>query len=121
MMRKPASSFNHAFFGLRWIFKTQPNFRIHFLLSALSIFGGWYFKISYGEFLTILVLITVGLVVESINTAIEETIDAIHKDWSEAIKLAKDVSAASMLIFAIGSIIVASVIFVPKILERFYF
>lgn len=116
MLKKHTLSFSHAYAGLKWVFSTQANFKIHIFFSALSIFGAWFFKISYIELLIILILIVVGLVVETINTGIEETIDAIHKDWSPEIKIAKDVAAASMLIFAIGSTTIAGIIFVPKIL-----
>lgn len=119
MIRKQSLSFKHALEGLKWVLKTQPNFKIHIFLSILSILGGWYFKISYVEFLIILTLIFIGLVIEAINTGIEETIDALNKDWSHEVKIAKDVSAASMLIFALGSTIIATLIFVPRILALF--
>ena len=51
--------------------------------------------------------------------AIEEAIDAIHKEHSEEIKVAKDVSAAAMLIFSLGAFLIAVYIFVPKILILF--
>ena len=66
---------------------------------------------------TILVLtITVGLVIETINTALEATSDAITKEWKEEIKIAKDAAAAAMLTYALGSILVAAIIFIPKML-----
>lgn len=119
MLKKHRLSFRHAFEGLSWVTRTQANFKIHVFFSILSLLGAWFFKISYEETLIILVLITVGLVVETINTGIEETIDAIHKDWSPEIKIAKDVSAASMLIFALGAVTIASIIFIPRILQLF--
>lgn len=117
MLKKHTLSFRHAFEGLKWVFSTQRNFKIHLFFSVLSLSGAWFFKISYIELLIVLVLISMGLVIETVNTGIEETIDAIHKDWSPEIKIAKDVAAASMLIFAIGAIAIASTIFIPKILS----
>jgi diacylglycerol kinase len=61
-------------------------------------------------------LIFIGIMVEAINTAIELTTDAIDKEWRTDIKLAKDVSAAAMLIFSLGALIIACIIFVPKII-----
>ncbi len=116
-MNKHTVSFKNAVAGLAWVIVTQKNFKIHLFLSALSVVGGFYFRISFPEFLVIGVLITVGLVIEIINTAIEEAIDAIHKDWQEAIKIAKDVSAAAMLVFSIGAFVIASVIFIPHIIK----
>lgn len=112
-------SFKNAFEGILWIAKNETNFRIHIILSILGIAGGVFFQISYFEFLTILILIGLGLSIEAVNTAIEETIDAIHKDFSPAIKIAKDVSAAAMLIFAITAFSIACIIFIPRIIALF--
>ena len=100
-----------------WSIKTQPNYRIHLFLSLISVAAGFYLKISYFEFLLIVFLITVGLVIETINTALEEATDAIDTKIREDIKITKDVSAAAMLIYAIGSALIAAMIFVPKIMK----
>ena len=115
MLKKHVHSFRNAISGLMWIVQTQPNFRIHLSLSLLAIAAGYALKINHSEFLIILSMIGMGLALEAVNTAIEEAIDAIHKDWSEEIKVAKDVSAAAMLIFAITALIVASIIFIPRL------
>jgi len=109
-------SFKNAICGVVWAIKTQPNFRIHFILSLLAIGGGFYYQISYFEWLIILVMIFLGLTVEMINTAIESTTDAIDHQWREEIKIAKDVAAGAMLIVAVGALVVAVIIFLPKII-----
>lgn len=116
MIRRQTISFKNAVSGIIWVLQTQTNFKIHLSLSFLAIAGGFILNISYGEFLVVLVLVSIGLAIETVNTAIEEAIDAIHKEHSEEIKIAKDVSAAAMLIFSIGSFIIAFIIFIPKIL-----
>lgn len=115
MIKKHTISFKNAFAGLLWALRTQPNYRVHLALSFLALAGGWILKISTGEFILIIVLITVGLMVETVNTAIEAVTDAIDHRWSQDIKIAKDVSAAAMLIFSIGAFIIACVIFLPKL------
>lgn len=117
MFKKHTISFKNAYNGLVWSLKTQPNYRIHLFLSLTSIIFGFYLKISYFEFLLIVFLITVGLAIETINTSIEETTDAIDIKIREDIKIAKDVSAAAMLIYAIGATVIALMIFIPKILR----
>jgi len=120
MLKKHTISISHAFEGMVWAFKTQANYRIHFLLSVLALLASWFLHISYYEFLLILSLVVIGMMVEAINTAIELTTDAIDKEWREDIKFAKDVSAAAMLIFSFGALIIAGIIFVPKILTLLY-
>lgn len=119
MIRKHTISFKHAFEGLFVAFSTQPNYRVHLFFSFLALGGGVVFRIRYEEFLTIGVLITVGFVVETFNTAIEETCDAVDDSIRPDIKIAKDTSAAAMLLFAIGSAVLAGIIFIPRIIQLF--
>lgn len=119
MIKKHTISIKNAWNGLKWAITTQPNYRIHILLSVLALGGGWFFRITYPEFLTIGVLIIMGFTIETINTAIEEASDAIDTKWREDIKITKDVSAGAMLAFALGALIIAAVIFVPRIIVFF--
>jgi len=116
MIHKHIKSFGHAYSGLKWVIFTQLNFKIHLFISLIAIIGGIFFKVSYEEFLIIFVLICLGLVIEIVNTAIEETIDALDKNPREEIRIAKDVSASAMLVFSVGSFLIACVIFIPKII-----
>ncbi len=119
MLRKHTISFKHAWDGLTAAFRTQPNYRIHGFFSLMALIGAWYFTISYAELLIILVLITVGIAFETVNTAIEETCDAIDETIRPDIKIAKDSAAGAMLVIAIGSVIIAGIIFVPRIIALF--
>lgn len=116
MIEKHAKSFKNAFAGLVWALKSETNYKIHFFLSLVALFGGIFFHISYLEFLIIVTFIVLGLTVEMINTALEETTNAIDQSKREDIRIAKDVSAGAMLVFSIGAFAVACIIFIPKIL-----
>lgn len=116
MLRHHTISVRHALDGLIWSLKTQPNYRIHLFLSALSIIASFFFKITYIEFILVIFLITVGLVIETLNTGLEQTTDAIDRKIREDIKIAKDVAAAAMLIYAVGATIIGAMIFVPRLI-----
>jgi len=116
MIRKHTISFKHAWDGLLAALQSQPNYRIHTGFSVLALVGAWYFKITYPELLTILVLITMGFAFETVNTAIEETCDAIDESIRPDIKIAKDSAAGAMLVVAMGSVIIAGIIFIPRII-----
>lgn len=121
MIRQHHLSIKNAFNGVIWAFKTQPNYKIHLFFSILALFGAWFLKISETEFILIVMLIFIGFVIETVNTGIEATTDAITKQMREDIRIAKDVSAASMLIYAIGATIIAGLIFIPKLISLFKF
>ncbi len=115
MFKKYASSFVFAYEGLRWAFRHHANYRIHAVLSVAAVAASILLQIRYYEWLFIIITITLGFVIESINTAVEVTCDAIDQNWREDIKIAKDVSAAAMLIYSIGAATIALFIFIPKL------
>ena len=58
------------------------------------------------------------LSMELINTAIENVCNLISTEYHPLIKIIKDVSAAAVLVSAIGSIVTGSIIFLPKIIHQ---
>jgi diacylglycerol kinase (ATP) len=112
-------SFKNAFIGIRWALSTQPNFRIHFVLAILAVIAGVFFRITTTEMLIIIFTIILGLSGEMINTSIEAMTDLITTEWRENAKIAKDVAAGTMLLIAIGALIVALIIFLPHIISLF--
>lgn len=106
-------SFKNAGAGLWWAVRTQPNFRVHLVLSALAVFAGVYVGITRTEWAIIIFTIVLGLSAELINTAIESMTDLITKEWRAEAKVAKDVSAGMMLVVALGAVVVALFIFLP--------
>lgn len=116
-IRKHTISIKHAWDGIWWALSTQPNYQVHLVCSLAALIGGAAFRISYAELLTIVVLIVIGFALETVNTAIEQAADAISLEWREDLKITKDVSAGAMLIFAGGSVIIACIIFIPKVLN----
>ena len=114
-IRRHHISFQHAWDGIKWAFTTQPNFKVHIILAVLALALGYLLDISYSE-LTILVLtIVFGLGVEMLNTSIEAMTDLITTEWKTQAKVAKDVAAGMMLLTAFGTVLVACLIFLPKI------
>ena len=119
MNRKHRISVKNAVRGLTIAINSQPNYKVHILLSVIALIGGILLRISYNEFLIIITLIFIGLTIETVNTAIESTNDAIDIKWREDIRVAKDASAGAMLIFALGAFVIALIIYVPKIVFLF--
>ncbi len=111
ILRKHTISFKNAYNGLRWAITSQPNFRVHLVLSAIAIGLSWFFRITRTEFAIIIFTILLGLTAELINTALESMTDLITKEWREEARVAKDVSAGMMLTTAIGAVIIAIVVF----------
>lgn len=109
-------SLGHACHGVRYCFKTQPNFRIDLLILTTGIIAGFILKINTSEWLFIISCSALVLALELINTAIEYLCDIITKDINPSIKIIKDVSAAAVLVAAALSAVAGTIIFLPKII-----
>lgn len=113
-VRHHTISFAHAWDGIVWVFRTQPNYRIHVTLSIIAVTLGLFFQLERFEWLVIALLITMGLVIETINSAFEQTLDCVTLEKREDVRIAKDAAAGAMLIFAISAAVLGGVIFLPR-------
>lgn len=111
-------SFRHAWDGIKWALNTQPNFRVHVSLSVVALILCRIFSVSMIEYLIVIFTILLGLTCEMLNTSVEAMTDLITTEHHLNAKIAKDVSAGMMLVVAIGAVLIASIIFGPKILSR---
>ena len=109
-------SFSFAFKGILFAFKTQHNLWIHFPAIILVVIAGFIFRISPVEWLFILCATGMVLVAELFNTAVESLVDFISAEYSEKAGIIKDLAAGAVLVAAVISVIIAIIIFLPKIL-----
>lgn len=110
-----AKSFKYAIDGLKTAFTKGRNFRIQISLGALAVILGIVFKITTSEWLHLTLIISFVLILELVNTAIEETINIISPEIQERAKIAKDVSAGAVLVSSIAAAIIGVFLFIPKI------
>ena len=113
------NSFKYAFQGIWASFKSERNMKIHVFMMILVILCGLLLNINLGEWITCLILFALVIGAELFNTAIEAVVDMISLEKSSQAKLAKDISAGAVLVFAMASALIGLLIFVPKILELF--
>lgn len=112
-------SFKNAFSGLWWAVTTQPNFRVHLVLSLIALYLCWFLGVSGVETSIIVFTIVLGLSAELINTSLEAMTDLITQEWRKEAKIAKDVAAGMMLTVAFGATLVALLILGPKLVLLF--
>lgn len=109
------SSFSHAIDGLVTATKKEPNFQIHLVISTLVILTAFYFRVSKFEWMMLLFSIFFVLILELLNTMLEALVDLVQPKYHVKAKVAKDVSAAGVLMGAIVTSIIATIIFLPRI------
>jgi diacylglycerol kinase len=114
-MFRMIKSFGFALAGLRYAFKTQPNFKFHVYAMSLVAILGWYFKLKTSEWLWIVAAVALVLITELLNTAIETLTDLVSPGFHVKAGIAKDTAAAAVFLAAIAAAIIGLVIFIPKI------
>jgi diacylglycerol kinase len=120
-LRKRLKSFAYAFNGLKILIKEEHNVRIHLAITVLTIIAGLVLRISSAEWLAVLLCIGLVFALEIINSALENLCDFVCTEKQNTIKKVKDLSAAAVLISAIISAIIGTIIFLPKILINLKF
>lgn len=115
--KKRIRSFYYAFKGLAEVVRSQANMRIHLLAAAAALFAAWFFNISPGEWMILILVIGMVLSAEVMNTAIEYLTDLISPAQHPLAGKAKDAAAAAVLLCALTAVIVGSIIFLPRIVR----
>ena len=107
--------FKYALQGIKYAFFTQPNFKVHSLFALLALLLAWWLHLNQLEWLVLLLTISLVIVTEMINTAIESMTDLIEEKYHQKAKIAKDVSAGMVLLASTLSVIIGLILFIPKI------
>lgn len=110
-MKGLLKSFVYAFNGIRNAILTERNFRIH----MTAIFFVLYFAALYGldstQYSVLALVLALIPTLELVNTAVEKSVDLSTEEHNELAKIAKDSSAAAVLVAAFGAIGVAVALF----------
>lgn len=102
--------------GISYVTKNEKNFKREIALGIIALILSYILKIDKIEFIIILTMICLVLTAEIINTAIERTVDLVTKEYHELARIAKDVSAGSVLVTSTFVLIIGIIIFMPKII-----
>lgn len=115
--KRLCNSFKYAIEGLLYAFKKEQNMIVHALATIFVIVLGILLQISFIEWLICFLLIGFVIGTELINTSIEAVVDLTCPEKNTLAKVAKDTAAAAVMVFALTSLVVGILIFLPKILE----
>ena len=113
--------FKYALQGIGTSVKDENNLLIQFSASMMVIMFAVFLRCSFVEWAILISMCFLVVSLEMVNTAIENICDRITLDIDPQIKKIKDISAGAVLTMAICSVIVAGIIFIPKIPTLFHF
>jgi diacylglycerol kinase (ATP) len=102
--------FKVAMRGLVYTFKTQRHMRFHIYLVLVVILLGMFVNLGHREMLVLLFTISLVLVAEMFNSAIEATVDLVQPNYHPLARFAKDISAGAVLITTMMALIVGGML-----------
>jgi len=108
-------AFNCAIDGIIYTFKHERNMKIHYLVAALILIASLFFDFSKQEMLLLLFAVSLVVISEMFNTAIEKAVDIITDEYHPLAKISKDVAAGAVLIASLNSVVVGYILFFDKI------
>lgn len=110
-------AFNAAIEGILYTFKSERNMKIHYFLAVAVLIISLFFDLTKVEMLLLTFAISLVVISEMFNTAIEKTIDMITEEYNPLAKIAKDVAAGGVLIATLNSVVVGYILFYDKLTE----
>ena len=114
-MKKFIDSINHSLSGIIHAFKTEKNMKIHFAISFVVILLSILTHVARFELIAIIISITLVVLAELFNTAVEAIVDLITDQYHELARIAKNVAAGAVTITALNAVVVGYLVFYRKI------
>ncbi len=112
---KRLKGFVYATKGAWMLLKNEPSIQVQAIVAVGVTIAGFYYDISTTEWIFQILAIALVMSIEGLNTAAEEMADFVHPDFHDRIGYIKDVAAGAVFFAAVGAIIIACIIYIPKL------
>ena len=109
-------SFVYAFNGLKFILRSQLNFRIHLIAGFIVILCGFWARLNATEWCILMVVMGLVISMEAMNTAIEQLVDFVSPDYHKQAGIVKDIAAGAVMLAAITAVVTGIILFLPKMI-----
>jgi len=103
-----------------YVLRTQRNMQIHVSAAVVALVLGLLLEFSRIELALVIGAVSLVLVAEMMNTAVEAAIDVATSERHPLAKIAKDTAAGGVLVAAILALIVGLLILGPPLWARLF-
>ena len=114
-MKRLSGSFSCAIQGIYHSIASSPNMRIHLLAAAAVIGLGYAVDLTRIEWALLSLTVFMVLAAETVNSAIEKTVDLVGPERHPLARLAKDMAAGAVLLTALNALVMAVLLFGPHL------
>ena len=101
------------------MFEAEYNARVHALATVIAVSAGFILGIDRLEWVALVLTIAAVWSLEAVNTAIEAVCDLVSPEQHPLVKKAKDVAAGAVLVAALAALVVAGLIFIPRVISLY--
>ncbi|EGL82653.1 diacylglycerol kinase [Caldalkalibacillus thermarum TA2.A1] len=115
--KRLSQSFKYAFQGIAYVLASQRNMKIHFAAAVVILILSFGLDVSASQFIWVIFSIFFVLCMETLNTAIERTVDLVTTDYHPLAKLAKDIAAGVVLFATLFAVVTGLVVFTEPLLS----
>lgn len=113
--KKITDSFNNAFEGLLHAFANEKNIRFHLVTAVFTLLLSLFYPLTKVDLLILFLSITLVIMAEMFNTAVETIVDAFVDEYHPMAKIAKDVAAGAVLLTALNAVVVGYLLFFDRV------
>lgn len=110
-----ARGFVYAYNGIRAAIQEERNFRFHLCAAFYAFVAACWAEMPAVEVALIALCVAAVLALELVNSAIERAVDKPDTTHWWTAGAAKDMAAGAVLVMAIGTVIVAMCLFMPRL------
>lgn len=110
-IKRKLNSFYRAGVGIKRMWQDEPNWKFEIVVALIVIGLMIYFQVSLQHAAILILTITVVLILEMINTALERLADIVKPRIVDYVATMKNISAAAVLVASIGAVVVGILIF----------
>lgn len=111
MVRRLVDSFKFAAEGIIYCVKSQRNMKFHLCAALIVCILGWWQNLTHEKIALLIFAVSLVIVTEMLNTAIETVVNMISLEFSPLAKIAKDVAAGAVLVAALVSLFIGYLVF----------
>ena len=110
-MKKQLNSFGCAIKGFFGAVCSEGHLRFHLVAAVYVLVFSSFYNFSAAQWAVLIILIALVIAAELVNTAIENTCDAVTTKQNEKIGRAKDMAAGAVLVLSIAAAAIAVIFF----------
>ena len=115
MLRSRLRAFRFAFEGVGYLMRTQPNARIHLVVTVAVVSLAAWLRVDREGWVWLVLAIGLVWAAEAFNTALEAVVDLASPETHPLAKASKDVAAAGVLLAAITAAAVGLLVLGPRL------